>query len=335
MPLVYADDAPQAPPDPTPAKMREFDVLLPMPQGRAELLLGRRGEALNAIRGAASPFDFAATADPRGLGLDGDWRATLIAEHAIRKLFPTTEAINGEPAAPVEETIAAVVADALKRDFVFRLKGIFHPVRPLSLAQIAYMDDLLDRTAPLVFGVGPTGTGKTHLAIAAAISLLAQERVKRIVVTRPHVLEDGEVMTAETRAERRRDDQFAPIFDVLHDLLRHDAIEELMDQRRLEVLPLGLIRGRTFNDSYIVIDEAQDMTVQRMRMAVTRIGRRSRMVVTGDPSQVTLRTDEPSGLAHLLGLLRGKDIARIHAFERRAIIRNETVAKLEALYADA
>ncbi|MEO1013861.1 MAG: PhoH family protein [Pseudomonadota bacterium] len=223
----------------------------------------------------------------------------------------------------------------MKRDFVFRLKGIFHPVRPLSLAQVAYMDDLLDKRAPLVFGVGPTGTGKTHLAIAAALSQLASEEIKRIVVTRPHILQEGEVMTAEMRAETRRDDQFAPIFDVLHDLLRHDDIAQLIDQRRLEILPLGLIRGRTFNDSSIIVDEAQDMTVQRMRMAVTRLGRRSRMVVTGDPSQVTLRTDEPSGLAHLLNLLRETDVARIHEFKRGEIIRNETVAKLEALYAAA
>jgi phosphate starvation-inducible PhoH-like protein len=144
---------------------------------------------------------------------------------------------------------------------------------------------------------------------------------------------EGEVMTPALRAETGPDEQLTAIEDALHDLIGHEALKRLAGSGQIEITPLGRMRGRTFNDSFIIVDEAHNMTVRKMRMVVTRIGQDSRMVITGDPAQVDLPGDEPSGLAHLLGLIKGTDLALVHEFTRRQIIRNDLVARLETLYA--
>ncbi len=130
------------------------------------------------------------------------------------------------------------------------------------------------------------------------------------------------------------DSQFEFLEDIFRDLIGYDKFLQFKEQRKLELVPLGHFRGRTFNDSFIILDEAQNMTVRKMRMAVTSIGRASRMVITGDPIHVDLRDEVPSGLPHLLDLLEDTDLARVHYFEHKQIIRNNLVAKLEKLYAD-
>ncbi len=158
--------------------------------------------------------------------------------------------------------------------------------------------------------------------------------MKHIVISRPHVVMEGEVVTSATRLEMEADSQFEMFEDILRDLVGYQKFTELTEEKKLELVPLGHMRGRTFNDAFIIIDEAQNMTIRKMRMAVTRIGRSSRMVVTGDPAHVDLRGDEPSGLVHLMDLLKGTDIAKVHHFENSQIIRNSIVARLEELYAD-
>jgi phosphate starvation-inducible PhoH-like protein len=114
--------------------------------------------------------------------------------------------------------------------------------------------------------------------------------------------------------------------------LGHAEVRRLKEHEQLEILPLGRMRGRTFNEAFIVIDEAQNMTVRKMRMALTRLGFGSRMVVTGDPSQIDLHEEEPSGLPHLLNMIADTDIALVHEFQGTNIIRSDVVARLEALY---
>lgn len=161
---------------------------------------------------------------------------------------------------------------------------------------------------------------------------LALGHVKHIVITRPHVVMEGEVITQATRKEMDQDDQFDFFEDILRDLIGYQEFTRLIEQRMLELTPLGHMRGRTFNDSFIIVDEAQNMTIRKMRMAVTRIGQGSRMVVTGNPDHVDLRGGETSGLSHLLRLLQGTDVASVHHFEKNQIIRTNIVARLEELY---
>lgn len=228
--------------------------------------------------------------------------------------------------------IDKILQHDLKYALAFRLQGVPHAVRPLTLSQFAFMSAMLNDPHHLVFGIGPTGTGKTHLALAAGLSLLASGVVKHLVVTRPHVLWEGEVMTGPKRAEILNEGQLTPIEDELHSLIGKEATERLIASAQLEIVPLGCLRGRTFNESFILVDESQNLTVHNMRMAVTRIGRDSRMVVLGDPEQVDLHGDELSGLPHLLKLIRSRDIALVHHFRRREIIRDPLVMELEALY---
>lgn len=269
---------------------------------------------------------------PGGVSVEGDQPAIELARRAIDGLVK--KAASGQlDEAAVRAITSQAIADALKHDLAYRLPGLPHAVRPMTLSQVAFMEALLHGESPLVFGVGPTGTGKTHLAIAAGLNLVAEGRFKSLVLTRPHVLLEGEVMTPVSRAETGADDQLTPLEDVLQELIGHDELQRRLEHGQIQILPLGRLRGRTFNEAFIVLDEAQNMTVKKMRMAVTRLGRGSRMAIIGDPAQIDLAADEPSGLAHLMKLLAGADLAETCRFELSEIIRNDAVARIEALYA--
>jgi phosphate starvation-inducible PhoH-like protein len=143
---------------------------------------------------------------------------------------------------------------------------------------------------------------------------------------------EGEILTPELSAETADDQQLTPIEDVLRELIGREEIRRLTDHGLIEIMPLGRMRGRTFNETFVVVDEAQNMTVRKMRMAVTRIGRASCMVVTGDPVQNDLPSGETSGLTHFLRLIDGTDLALVHQFQNLEIIRNDLVARIEALF---
>lgn len=317
-------------PDPT-RKSRSHDVELPpnLAERVAAEGLVRRFEL------AVSPYRLRIARAPAGVRIGGDELAVTLAVEMLKgilEVFHETGQVDGSL---INDTASAVVQNALRHEQSFRLTGLHHPLRPMSLSQVAFLNAILFSHQSLIMGIGPTGTGKTHLAIAAGLNLLAEARIKRIVITRPHVMMEGEIMTPALRAETERDDQLKSIEDVLYDLIGHDETKRLTEQDLLEITPLGRMRGRTFKESVIIVDEAQNMTVRKMRMAVTRIGLGSRMIVTGDPAQIDLRGDEPSGLTHLLGLVASADLAVVHYFERHQIVRNEVVARLEALYSQA
>jgi len=302
------------------------------PEGQFQAMFAAADAPGLGIERALRPYRLQVTPGPAGVRIAGDGVAVTLAHEMLDRIARTLAAGAHLDEALVATTARTVVDNALRHDLAFRLTGLRHPVRPLSLSQVAFLDTLLYSGRPLIFGVGPTGTGKTHLAVAAGLTLVAEERFKSLVITRPHERLAGEIITPEVRAETAADDQLTPITDVLRDLVGHDEIKRLMEGGMLDIVPLGRLRGRTFNDSFVIIDDAHNMSVRKMRMAVTRIGRNARMVVTGDPSQSELPSDEPSGLAHLLGLLAPTDLALVHRFNSREIVRNDLVARIEALY---
>jgi phosphate starvation-inducible PhoH-like protein len=287
-------------------------------------------EAVLAL--AVKPFHLHTERRPAGIHLAGDVVAVDLAASILTEISEAMKpgSLFGEE--QVRAAAAAKVDSSLKHDLAFRLTGLPHAVRPMSLRQVAFMNAILHLERGLIFGVGPTGTGKTHLAIAAGLHLVAAKRFRKLIVTRPRVLLEGEVMTPALRAETAYDQQLEPIEDVLSDLIGHDEIHRLTEHGLIEIVPLGRLRERTFNDCFIFVDEAQNMTVRKMRMALTRLGRNSLMVVTGDPAQADLPSEEPSGLAHILSLIRGTDIAQVHVFGAQHIVRNALVARIEALY---
>jgi phosphate starvation-inducible PhoH-like protein len=207
------------------------------------------------------------------------------------------------------------------------------PVRARTPAQDAYIRAL--RRNSLVFGIGPAGTGKTWLAVAYAIALFERKEVDRIVLSRPAV-EAGERLGFLPGDMREKVDPYLrPIYDALFDLMDSRIVERALESNEIEIAPLAFMRGRTLANAIIILDEAQNTTSMQMKMFLTRLGENSRMVVTGDPSQVDLPAGQTSGLAEAARLLADIDgIGRI-VFTHEDVIRHELVAKIVAAYDSA
>lgn len=193
-----------------------------------------------------------------------------------------------------------------------------------------YAEALRDPQTDLIFGVGPAGTGKTFLAVAAAVEAMKQGRVERIVVTRPAV-EAGERLGFLPGAlEDKVDPYMAPIWDAFRALKVSDA--DLKNKAKIEVAPLAFMRGRTLAKSFVIVDEAQNATALQMKMVLTRLGDGSRMVVTGDPSQVDLPNHQLSGLAHALAILDGVEGVEIVRFAAADVVRHRLVTRIIQAY---
>lgn len=306
---------------------------LKLPGQFGERFVVGRNDLIKEVARAVLPFHFQISPMQEGVQITGDEVAVMLASRILQRISEALPEIGTADAPLLKEIISSAVQNTLKRDLTFRLEGLRQAVQPMSLSQVAFMQTLLSKGGQLILGIGPTGTGKTHLAIAAALHKLSIGHVKHIVITRPHVVMEGEIVTQASRNELESDDQFEFFEDILRDLIGYQEFNRLISQRMLELTPLGHMRGRTFNDTFIIVDEAQNMTIRKMRMAVTRIGQGSRMVVTGNPDQIDLRGEETSGLVNLLGLVQGTDVASVHHFEKNQIIRTNIVAQLEELYA--
>ncbi len=298
----------------------------------AEELLAMRDTLIKGIERAVVPFKFQLSAQDQGLEVTGDEVAVMIAVRILKQIAAVLRDKGVVDPPLFETTTSTIVENIVTAELPFRLKGLIRPLRPMSLSQVVFVKALLLNQHKLILGIGPAGTGKTHLAIAIALNQLAELRVKRVIITRPHVLSEGEELTSATLKEIEYDEQFTVFEDIIHGLIGPEEFKRLVAQHMLEITPLGRLRGRTFNDAFLIVDEAQNMSIPKMRMAVTRIGKNSRMVITGDPAQIDLRGNE-SGLPHFLKIIQGSDVAFVHRFENQEIIREEIVARIEALYA--
>jgi phosphate starvation-inducible PhoH-like protein len=203
-------------------------------------------------------------------------------------------------------------------------------VRARTPAQDAYIRAL--KRHSLVFATGPAGTGKTWLAVAQAVQLFERKEVDRIVLSRPAV-EAGERLGFLPGDMREKVDPYLrPIYDALYDLMDARTVERALTSGEIEIAPLAFMRGRTLSNSAIILDEAQNTTAMQMKMLLTRLGENSRMVVTGDPSQVDLPPGQTSGLADAVRLLEGiEGIAQVH-FTSADVIRHELVARIVEAY---
>lgn len=204
--------------------------------------------------------------------------------------------------------------------------------RARSPAQAAYLD--LMRTHPLVFGIGPAGTGKTYLAAAFAAHLLLERKVERIILSRP-ALEAGERLGFLPGDLREKVDPYLrPLYDALFEVMG-DQCTRLMEQGIIEVAPLAFMRGRTLSRAFVILDEAQNTTTPQMKMALTRLGEDSRMVVTGDPSQSDLPGARAEGLNTALDILNGVEGVAIAKFTDADVVRHALVSRIVAAYTKA
>jgi phosphate starvation-inducible protein PhoH and related proteins len=203
-------------------------------------------------------------------------------------------------------------------------------VRARTPAQDAYMRAL--KRHALVFATGPAGTGKTWLAVAQAVQLFERKEVDRIIVSRPAV-EAGERLGFLPGDMREKVDPYLrPIFDALYDLMDARIVERALQTSEIEIAPLAFMRGRTLSNAVVILDEAQNTTSMQMKMMLTRLGENSRMIVTGDPSQVDLPPGQTSGLAEAVRLLEGVEGIGHVAFSAADVIRHELVARIVEAY---
>jgi phosphate starvation-inducible PhoH-like protein len=202
-------------------------------------------------------------------------------------------------------------------------------VRPRTPAQSAYLEMM--RQCPLVFGIGPAGTGKTYLAAAFAAHMLHEKRVDRLILSRP-ALEAGERLGfLPGDLKEKIDPYLRPLYDALFDVLG-DSATRLMEQGIIEVAPLAFMRGRTLNRAFVILDEAQNTTQAQIKMAMTRLGEDSHMVVTGDPSQSDLPGGVAVGLNEALAILEGVEGVGVARFSEKDVVRHPLVARIVAAY---
>lgn len=201
-----------------------------------------------------------------------------------------------------------------------------------SEVQHAYLAALRDPRPELIFGIGPAGTGKTFLAVAQAVAELQADRVRRLVITRPAVEAGERLGFLPGDLAEKVDPYLRPIWDALGELLGPGPYEKHRAAGRIEVAPFAFMRGRTLKDAFIIVDEAQNATRMQMKMALTRLGSGSRIVVTGDPSQIDLPRPAESGLTHAVGLLEHVEGVRVIRFSSRDVVRHPLVERVVSAY---
>jgi phosphate starvation-inducible PhoH-like protein len=201
---------------------------------------------------------------------------------------------------------------------------------PKTVNQRRYVD-AIERN-DLVFGIGPAGTGKTYLAVAMAVSALLNKRVSRIILTRPAVEAGERLGFLPGTLQEKIDPYLRPLYDALYDMLEADKVEKLLERNTIEVAPIAFMRGRTLNDSFIILDEAQNSTAEQMKMVLTRTGFNSKMVVTGDLTQVDLPSGKRSGLVDAGEILKGVEGITFVYFDEKDVVRHHLVMRIVKAY---
>jgi phosphate starvation-inducible protein PhoH and related proteins len=266
------------------------------------------------------------------LTLEGDDQQVTEARTVLDELVDLVESGHEVGAHTVDAVLGALDAEADVREVfehvVWRHRG--KRIAPKTVMQKRYVDAI--RRSTVTFGIGPAGTGKTYLAMALAVAALHEREVARIILTRPAV-EAGErlgFLPGDLMA--KVDPYLRPLFDALYDMLDPDRANNLIERGTIEVAPLAFMRGRTLNDSFIILDEAQNTSPEQMQMFLTRLGFGSKVVVTGDVTQIDLPRDQRSGLVHVQDVLTGIDGIAFIGFGHRDVVRHKLVQRIVEAY---
>ena len=205
------------------------------------------------------------------------------------------------------------------------------PVKPKTIGQKEYVHSIMDRTVTI--GVGPAGTGKTYLAVAAAVAAFRDKQVNRIILTRPAVEAEERLGFLPGDLQSKVDPYLRPLYDALFDMLGAETYQKYLERGNIEVAPLAYMRGRTLDDSFIILDEAQNTSREQMKMFLTRMGFGSKVVITGDVTQIDLPGDKPSGLKEAMKVLRGVEGVGICQLTGADVVRHVIVQRIIEAYA--
>jgi phosphate starvation-inducible PhoH-like protein len=295
-------------------------------------LLGRNDDHLRALEGE---FDVRIVARGHDIVLKGDERQVRKAERALTQLAELVR--SGAPLRGTEvRTAARMVADDEAAD----IKAVFADaiavpsrkkwIAPKSLGQKRYVDAI--RAHDMVFAIGPAGTGKSFLAVAMAVAALTKREVSRIVLTRPAVEAGERLGFLPGDLYEKVHPYLRPLYDALYDMLEAEKVAHLMERGAIEIAPLAYMRGRTLNDAFIILDEAQNSTAEQMKMFLTRLGFNSKMVITGDITQVDLPASRGSGLIEVQKILAGVPGIRFVYFDDQDVVRHRLVSAIIRAY---
>lgn len=263
--------------------------------------------------------------------LQGQARDVEIAQRVIKELYKLTKSRSGLEESKVYQVINNMSEPSAQTDSQFeRVQAPFKQVIAKSKAQSEYMQSIDKHD--VVFGIGPAGTGKTYLAVAKAVEYLIDDDVKRIVLVRP-VVEAGESLGfLPGDIGQKIDPYLRPLYDALYEMLGVERVEKLIEAKTIELAPLAYMRGRTLTDAFVIMDEAQNTTVAQMKMLLTRTGYGSKVVLTGDLSQVDLPKGTYSGLKHALTILKGVKGIDVNKFTGKDIVRHPLVQRIVEAY---
>lgn len=213
--------------------------------------------------------------------------------------------------------------------------SIFIPARkkviyPQSLSQKKYIEAILKHD--LVFGIGPAGTGKTYLAMAMAVTALLKGEVERIILTRPAIEAGEKLGFLPGDLVEKVNPYLRPLYDAMHDMLDFEKTQKMLERGEIEVAPLAFMRGRTLSEAFVILDEAQNTTIEQMKMFLTRLGVGSKAVVTGDATQIDLPREKKSGLIHAVGILGKVEGICVHSMTSRDVVRHPLVERIINAY---
>jgi len=263
--------------------------------------------------------------------------AVELAEAVIRELYVSTEheAITPEK---VHLLLQHKAGDELVEQPPAALKGVETSVvktprvvvKGRGANQLRYLHNI--RSHDVNFGIGPAGTGKTYLAVACAVEALEHEDVQRIILTRPAVEAGERLGFLPGDLAQKIDPYLRPLYDALYEMLGFDRVAKLMERQVIEIAPLAYMRGRTLNDAFIILDEAQNTTREQMKMFLTRIGFNSRAIITGDVTQIDLPSGKASGLRHAIDVLDGVDGISFTFYQAKDVVRHPLVQKIVTAY---
>ncbi|MFP4063669.1 MAG: PhoH family protein [Halochromatium sp.] len=225
------------------------------------------------------------------------------------------------------DAVAAASAEAVPELIIKTKRGL---IKPRGAMQLSYMHAILRHD--INFGVGPAGTGKTYLAVACAVEALETERVRRLLLVRPAVEAGERLGFLPGDLAQKIDPYLRPLYDALFEMLGFEKVNKLIERNVIEVAPLAYMRGRTLNDAFIILDEAQNTTPEQMKMFLTRIGFGSTAVVTGDVTQVDLPRGQPSGLRQAVEILRSVEGISFSFFSARDVVRHALVQRIVNAY---